>query len=366
MSRGANAPNKAPARTLPSSSGQDARLSRRKQGFNSPRERHDPPVASWRIVAGACRTGCWGDVEMAGSTTGAHRRRRTHGPRSRALAHPAGRPGAHHRQERGPGQTSRAMAVQARTLELYRQLDLAAAVVAAGSANPVPQPLGRRQATRPRRSSRDAGGGHHSLSLRPGLSAGRARAAAGRAAPAHRASMSSGRPKLVDFSDDGERVHATLRRPDGGEEARRGRLPGRMRRGKLAGPPQDRRDLRRAAPTGSSSTSPTSPFSGLEPADEIHIALDSADFLAVLSYGDGMRHRLIGTVRDERGRRSGGPGVRGHQRRGHPPAGASRSRASTGSRPTGSITASPTASGAAGPFSSATPPTSTAPPAARE
>src|ERR1700712_4357212 len=32
----------------------------------------------------------------------------------------------------GPGETSRAMAVQARTLELYRQLDLGDAVVAAG------------------------------------------------------------------------------------------------------------------------------------------------------------------------------------------------------------------------------------------
>ena len=36
----------------------------------------------------------------------------------------------------GPGTTSRAMAVQARTLELYRQLDIADAVVAAGYQNP--------------------------------------------------------------------------------------------------------------------------------------------------------------------------------------------------------------------------------------
>src|SRR5690606_13218537 len=36
----------------------------------------------------------------------------------------------------GPGLTSRALAVQARTLELYRQLDLAEAVVAAGHVNP--------------------------------------------------------------------------------------------------------------------------------------------------------------------------------------------------------------------------------------
>src|SRR5579871_6118062 len=35
----------------------------------------------------------------------------------------------------GPGTTSRAMAVQARTLELYRQLDIADAVVAAGYQN---------------------------------------------------------------------------------------------------------------------------------------------------------------------------------------------------------------------------------------
>src|SRR4051812_16607886 len=36
----------------------------------------------------------------------------------------------------GPGETSRAMAVQARTLELYRQLDLAEAVISAGHKNP--------------------------------------------------------------------------------------------------------------------------------------------------------------------------------------------------------------------------------------
>ena len=36
----------------------------------------------------------------------------------------------------GPGTTSRAMAVQARTLELYRQLDLAEAVVEAGHVTP--------------------------------------------------------------------------------------------------------------------------------------------------------------------------------------------------------------------------------------
>ena len=35
----------------------------------------------------------------------------------------------------GPGETSRAMAVQARTLELYRQMDLGDAVVAAGNKN---------------------------------------------------------------------------------------------------------------------------------------------------------------------------------------------------------------------------------------
>ena len=36
----------------------------------------------------------------------------------------------------GPGETSRAMAVQARTLEFYRQLDMADAVVAAGYKTP--------------------------------------------------------------------------------------------------------------------------------------------------------------------------------------------------------------------------------------
>lgn len=51
----------------------------------------------------------------------------------------------------GPGEASRAMAVQARTLELYRQLDLAEAVVEAGYKTPAMNmwALGRHRARIP-------------------------------------------------------------------------------------------------------------------------------------------------------------------------------------------------------------------------
>ncbi len=58
----------------------------------------------------------------------------------------------------GPGSTSRAMAVQARTLELYRQLDIAESVVSAGRRNPAVN-LWVRGERRARLSFVDAGAG---------------------------------------------------------------------------------------------------------------------------------------------------------------------------------------------------------------
>jgi 2-polyprenyl-6-methoxyphenol hydroxylase-like FAD-dependent oxidoreductase len=61
-------------------------------------------------------------------------------------------------KDAGPGETSRAMAVQARTLELYRQLGLADAVVAAGHKNPALN-LWARGLRRARLDLADAGAG---------------------------------------------------------------------------------------------------------------------------------------------------------------------------------------------------------------
>ena len=60
--------------------------------------------------------------------------------------------------------------------------------------------------------------------------------------------------------------------------------------------------LSRAAPTRTCSTSPTSRRRGPAIDGELHVALDDADFLAVFPLKGEGRARLIGTVRDERGR----------------------------------------------------------------
>ena len=128
----------------------------------------------------------------------------------------------------GPGQASRAMAVQARTLEFYRQLGIADEVVAAGfrldrlhlrnrSRELAVVPLG------------DVGSGHQPVPVRPQPPAGRPRAAADRAAP-------RGRPRRR-VGHRADRVHAAGRRRAGhAPQARRrgdvGRgVPVRVRRG---------------------------------------------------------------------------------------------------------------------------------------
>ena len=92
-----------------------------------------------------------------------------------------------------PGTTSRALAVQARTLELYRQLDLTDAVIAEGHRVPAVNLWVKGEAhgthfVREHRLGPDA------LPLPAHLSPGRARAAADRAAGSGSASPSSGAP----------------------------------------------------------------------------------------------------------------------------------------------------------------------------
>ena len=132
------------------------------------------------------------------------------------------------RQEPGPGEASRAMAVQARTLEFYRQLGIADEVVAAGFR------LDRLHLrNRPRRARvvrlGDVGAGHQPVPVRPQPPPGRPRAAADRAPRARPATPSSGTPSCAGFTQRGRGVRATLRKP-GGEETLGRRVPVRLRR----------------------------------------------------------------------------------------------------------------------------------------
>lgn len=200
----------------------------------------------------------------------------------------------------GPGETSRAMAVQARTLELYRQLDLADAVVAAGHRNPSIN-LWARGKRRASISFGDAGADVtpypfllvYPQDLHERLLVDRLRALGVEV---------ERRTELVSFEDRGDHVVARLKLPDGGEQSCQARY--------LAGCDGARSPVRHGLGVDFAGGTYKQAFyvadvelSGLDPADGVHLALDTSDFVAVLSYGGG-RSRLIGTVQDERAERA--------------------------------------------------------------
>jgi 2-polyprenyl-6-methoxyphenol hydroxylase-like FAD-dependent oxidoreductase len=200
----------------------------------------------------------------------------------------------------GPGETSRAMAVQARTLELYRQLGLADAVIAAGHKNPALN-LWARGLRRARLDLADAGAGttpypfvliypqdRHERLLEERL--------------AELGVTVERRTELLGFDDRGPYVAARLRLPDGAEAVGEARY--------LAGCDGARSSVRHGLAMAFEGGTYRHVFyvadvelRGLELPDEAHIAFDRGDFLLALAYGAG-RHRLIGTVRDERADRA--------------------------------------------------------------
>ena len=198
----------------------------------------------------------------------------------------------------GPGETSRAMAVQARTLELYRQLDLADAVITAGYNNPCMNmwAQGKRRA---RIVLGEAGGqltpypyitiypqDRHERLLVDKLAALGVKVERG--------------TELLSFQDQGDAVHVLLRRANGAEQS--------VVTQYLAACDGARSTVRQQLGMGFEGGTYKHAFyvadvqaSGLEPAGEAHITLDKGgDFALVFPYGSGEFRRLIGTVRDER------------------------------------------------------------------
>jgi len=195
----------------------------------------------------------------------------------------------------GPGETSRAMAVQARTLELYRQLDLADAVVAAGHPNPVMN-LWANGKRRARLSMGDAGATvtpypyiltypqdeHEQLLINrlDQLGVGVER-----------------ETEFISFEERADHVRSLLRKPDGTETTCLSTF--------LSGCDGAKSPLRHQIGAGFEGGTYKQIFyvadvrlDGLDPVDEAHIALDSSDFVAVLSYGESGMSRLIGVVGD--------------------------------------------------------------------
>lgn len=196
-----------------------------------------------------------------------------------------------------PGTTSRALAVQARTLELYRQLDLADIIVERGHKVPAVN-LWARGEHAARLGFESIGQDltpfpfleifpqdqHERLLIERLQSLG--------------VSVER-RTELADFSDTGEHISVRLRTADGREESCATRY--------LAGCDGARSRVREILGPGFPGGTYRQLFyvadiEGDGPAvnGELNVDLDEADFLAVFPLAGAGRARLIGTVRDER------------------------------------------------------------------
>ena len=196
-----------------------------------------------------------------------------------------------------PGTTSRALAVHARTLELYRQLDLAEFVVEHGHKVPAVNlwVKGEPAARLPFATVGEDLTAYPFLQILPqdqherllierleklGVAVER-------------------QTELMRFTDAGDRVIATLRRPDGHEEDCEATY--------IAGCDGARSLVRETLGTGFGGGTYRQVFyvadveaAGPSIDGELHVDLDEADFLAVFPLAGEGRARLIGTVRDER------------------------------------------------------------------
>jgi 2-polyprenyl-6-methoxyphenol hydroxylase-like FAD-dependent oxidoreductase len=199
------------------------------------------------------------------------------------------------------GTTSRALGVQARTLELYRQLDLAGEIVERGH-RVLAVNLWARGAHAARLAFANVGerltafpfvqifpqDEHESLLIER---------LAARGVAVERCT------ELLTFSDDGACIRAQLRSADGRQQSCEARY--------LAGCDGARSIVRQSLGAGFPGGTYRQIFyvadiDGAGPAlnGELHVDLDEADFLAVFPLAGAGRARLIGTVRDERAGRA--------------------------------------------------------------
>jgi 2-polyprenyl-6-methoxyphenol hydroxylase-like FAD-dependent oxidoreductase len=199
-----------------------------------------------------------------------------------------------------PGTTSRALAIQARTLELYRQLDLADAVVERAHKVPAVN-LWARGERKARISFEEIGIGltpYSNMRIFP-------QDEHEKLLIARRAAMGVGvdrRTELIDYADDGDRIVAQLRHAGGDETCEAAYI---------AGCDGARSLVRETMGVGFPGGTYQHVFyvadveaSGPALDGELHVDLDDADFLAVFPLAGQGRARLIGTVRGERADRA--------------------------------------------------------------
>jgi len=199
------------------------------------------------------------------------------------------------------GTTSRALAVQARTLELYRQLELTDAVLARGHRVPAVNfwVKGERRAHMP---FNDPGRGltpYPFLHIFPQDEHERLLVARLEALGV----SVERRTELIDFTEKGDGVLARLRGADGNEVDCEARY--------LAGCDGARSKVREAIGTGFPGGTYQHLFyvadveaTGPAINGELQLDLDEADFVAIFPLAGQGRARLIGTVRDERAGRA--------------------------------------------------------------
>lgn len=195
-----------------------------------------------------------------------------------------------------PGTTSRAVAITARTLELYRQLDLADAVVDGGLKAPAVNLWfkGARAARVPFQRMGDGLTPFSFMLIFPQDAHERLLVERLRAMGV----TVERRAELVRFDQDHAGVSATLRRADGGEEICRAPF--------LAGCDGAHSTVRQTLATGFPGGTYAETFyvadveaEGPVANGEIHIDLDESDFLAVFPLKATGHARLIGSVRRE-------------------------------------------------------------------
>ena len=199
------------------------------------------------------------------------------------------------------GTTSRALAVQARTLELYRQLDLAEAVVERGHKVPAVN-LWVKGKPKARLSFETIGSNltpYSFLQIFPQDEHERLLIAR----LEELGVLVERRTELIGFTDAGERVTARLRGPEGHEEI--------CTASYIAGCDGARSVVRETMGTGFPGGTYRQVFyvADVEAAGpaidgELHVDLDEADFLTVFPLAGKGRARLIGTVSDERADRA--------------------------------------------------------------
>jgi 2-polyprenyl-6-methoxyphenol hydroxylase-like FAD-dependent oxidoreductase len=196
-----------------------------------------------------------------------------------------------------PGTTSRALAVQARTLELYRQLDLTDEILAQGHKTPaVNLWVKGRRATRIPFENVGAGLTPYPFLLTYPQDEHEHLLVARLQALDVTVERNT---ELMGFEDKGGFITARLRRPDGTEEVCEATY--------IAGCDGAHSLVRESVGAGFPGGTYRQLFyvadvqaSGPALNGELHVDLDEADFLALFPITGEGRARLIGTVRDER------------------------------------------------------------------